>query len=160
LARKVIKYNNEFESGIYKLFNLHEIENNICEGVVIKPIVDLKMGESRVILKSKNEKFMEKAKAPKQKVKKELSDDDKNFLEEVFKYITENRLNNVLSKMCELTEKDFGKLLKEFQKDIEDEFVKDFGLEVWNEYMSKKYVGKFFSKECANFIRPYFIKNI
>ena len=158
----VVNYKNEFESEIFKLFDLPKIEGNICEGVVIKPVDDFVLHDgSRVVLKSKNEKFMEKAKELKQKkLKKELSEDEKNFLNEIFKYITENRFNNVVSKISNISDKDFGKLLVEFQKDIENEFIKDVGLEIWNVYMSHKNIRKLFSKECANFIRPFFVKQI
>ena len=51
-----------------------------------------------------------------------LSDDAQMLCEEIAKYITENRLNNVVSKIGTITQKDFGKLLGLYSKDVLEEF--------------------------------------
>lgn len=52
-----LSYPNAFKTTIPQEFNLPELEGNICEGVVIRPIkpLFLKSGE-RIIVKNKNEK--------------------------------------------------------------------------------------------------------
>ena len=47
-----LKYSNLFQTKIPEMYGLEPIENNIAEGVVIKPVKDLRFGNGqRVILK-------------------------------------------------------------------------------------------------------------
>lgn len=46
--------------------------------------------------------------------------------DEIRKYVTENRLNNVVSKVGEFEPKMIGKVIGLFAKDILDDFEKDF----------------------------------
>lgn len=128
-----LAYPNSFQTKIPTWLELPDIENNICEGVVIKPL-DPRFfpTHSRVILKNKNEKFSEIANG---KVKEErdlssiniitLSESEKEYCYNIFAFVTENRLRNVISKMEEITDKDFGKVAGLFTKDVLDEFKKD-----------------------------------
>ena len=67
-----LAYPNDFQTTIPDKFDFPEIEDNICEGVVLKPVVSLFFpnGE-RVILKNKNDKFAEKQKERKPRKEKE-----------------------------------------------------------------------------------------
>jgi hypothetical protein len=79
------------------------------------------------------------------------------------KYLTENRLRNVLShgELGEINQKSFGKLLGLFSKDAIDDFIKDNpdmmdGLEK----KSRKKVQKAFNKMAGDIIRPNFVNII
>ncbi|MCP4152839.1 MAG: RNA ligase, Rnl2 family [bacterium] len=128
-----LNYPNTFLSKISQWLGLPEIEDNIAEGVVIKPVNPgyLKVGE-RIIMKSKNEKFKErksvKKRPPKQVVP--LSPEAERLLQEMEAMVTENRLRNVLSKRGELPypvpKNLFGEIMKAFNDDVMEEFNKDF----------------------------------
>jgi Rnl2 family RNA ligase len=128
-----LKYPNAFQSKISQWLGLPDIDDNICEGVVIRPVTPqyLKNG-SRVLIKSKNARFAEKKSV---KVRNKLftepvpySDSLKALLPELESYVTENRLNNVISHIGEATlPKDFGKIMGMFSKDILEDFLKEHG---------------------------------
>lgn len=112
-------------SEIYKLYNLPEIENNIREGVVLKPMVTVRSGNGgRVILKVKNEKFLEIS-AHQPKVHKELPEALQGAVSIIESYCTSQRLNNVLSHLGEVSISDFSKVIREFLADIYNDFGKD-----------------------------------
>jgi len=128
-----LKYPNAFQSKISQWLGLPDIDDNICEGVVIRPVTPqyLKNG-SRVLIKSKNARFAEKKSV---KVRNKIftepipySDSLKALLPELEAYVTENRLNNVVSHIGEVTlPKDFGKIMGMFSKDILEDFLKEHG---------------------------------
>lgn len=128
-----LKYPNAFQSKISQWLGLPDIDDNICEGVVIRPVTPqyLRNG-SRVLIKSKNARFAEKKSV---KTRNKLftepvpySDSLKAMLPELEAYVTENRLNNVISHIGEVTlPKDFGKIMGMFSKDILEDFMKEHG---------------------------------
>jgi len=126
-----LQYSNEFPSLISGWLRLPPIDDNVCEGVVIRPeeVVYLHNG-SRLILKNKNSRFAEKKsvkkRQPKLLVEVSYSNELNNLLEVVEEYITENRMNNVTSKIGHISiPKDTGKLIGLFSKDILDDFLKE-----------------------------------
>lgn len=159
-----LNYSNEFNSNLPKWLGLKELESNICEGVVIKPELPrfLDCG-SRIIIKSKNSKYKEIDKNAKVgKVGKlELSEEELELLEDVLSYVTENRLNNVMSKLLE--DAKFGEIQQSFQKDVfeefsveeSDKFLKIHSLESEKVKMIQKIVGS----ECANLVRKKLFEN-
>lgn len=156
-----LNYSNEFQTTIPQFFGLPEIENNICEGIVIKPVeAKFLHGGSRVILKSKNERFSEKQKKRKL-LPVPLSDMVSEIAENLFLYITENRLRNVLSHLGSVTNKDFGLVLGEFNKDI----FKDYQAENDNllntlDKTDRKRVQKLVNGRSATLIRNNFLNII
>lgn len=128
-----LKYPNAFQSKISQWLGLPDIDDNICEGIVIRPVTPqyLRNG-SRVLIKSKNARFAEKKSV---KTRNKLftesvpySDSLKAMLPELEAYVTENRLNNVISHIGEVTlPKDFGKIMGMFSKDILEDFMKEHG---------------------------------
>lgn len=126
---EALKYPNEFVSTIPKNLRLPEIKNNLCEGVVIRPIKPKFLFDgTRVILKNKNEKFTERSHSKGSKTAKkpiELTDEALGLLGEVELYSNENRLKNVLSKVGTITDKDFGKITGLLNKDALEDFNKD-----------------------------------
>lgn len=145
-----LKYPNAFQSKIAQWLGLPEIEDNICEGVVVRPVEPKYLSNgSRVLIKSKNARFAEK-KSVKQRNKVftepvPYSDALKALLPEVEAYVTENRLNNVISHIGEVTfPKDFGNVMGLYAKDILEDFLKEHG----GEYLSlDKYEQKSLNRE-------------
>jgi len=123
-----LSYPNSFDSVIPKQLGLPEIKPNVCEGVVIRPLTYLKFNNNtRVILKNKNEKWSENLKQ-KNKIKRNEKLPHKiiKLQEAILTYTTENRLNNVISKIGEVSLNDFGKVIAMFSKDIVEDFNKDY----------------------------------
>ncbi|MCR4847407.1 MAG: RNA ligase, Rnl2 family [Bacteroidales bacterium] len=128
-----LKHPNDFQSKIAEWLGLPAIMDNICEGIVIRPVVPMYLRNgSRVLIKSKNDRFAEK-KSVKQRNKLftepvPYSDALKALIEEGEAYVTENRLANVVSHIGEVHfPKDFGKVMGLFSKDVLDDFLKEHG---------------------------------
>lgn len=100
-------------------YGLRYTNINTAEGLVIKPIFSKMMGEHRVIVKIKNEKFSERKNRVKNFVPPvPLTEKDKEVLEELVTYITDNRTRNVLSKIGIPTAKQFGTVMGLTVQDI------------------------------------------
>ena len=130
-----LKHPNAFQSKIAEWLGLPAIEDNICEGVVIRPVEPcyLRNG-SRVLIKSKNERFAEKKSVKKRnKLFAEpvpYSDVLKSLIVEAEAYVNENRLANVVSHIGEVHfPRDFGKVMGLFSKDVLADFLKEHGSE-------------------------------
>lgn len=128
-----LKQSNAFQSKIAGWLGLPTIEDNICEGVVIRPVKPcyLRNG-SRVLIKSKNERFAEKKSVKKRnKLFSEpvpFSDELKSLIVEAEAFVNENRLANVVSHIGEVHfPKDFGKVMGMFSKDVLEDFLKEHG---------------------------------
>lgn len=123
-----LTFPNEFNTTIPDELGLPTLVPNLCEGVVIRPLKTSYFNSGkRVMLKNKNEKWSENRKYHKSIKKDEpLSEQIIKLQEAILTYTTENRLNNVISKIGEVTEKDFGKVLGMFSKDIVEDFLKDY----------------------------------
>jgi Rnl2 family RNA ligase len=158
-----LSYPNEFQTTIPSMFGLPEIKDNVCEGIVIKPVYTSYFPNgSRVILKNKNEKFKEVSKKrkhnkkPKKKEDNTLNEEQEKIFENIQEYITENRLKNVISHIGEINNKMFGKLTGLFTKDVMDDFCKDNNsLEVIDKEDRKK-IQKNVSNSCADLVRKNF----
>ncbi|MBV8326352.1 RNA ligase, Rnl2 family [Chryseobacterium sp.] len=129
---EVLKYPNAFDSKIPDWLGLPEMENNRCEGTVIKTLKTRYFGNgARVILKNKNEKWIEKSKMVKKQPKTvhkqiHFSEVAQNIWVEIQLYATVNRLNNVMSKIGEFEPRMIGKVIGLFAQDILEDFEKDF----------------------------------
>lgn len=128
-----LKYPNKFDSYIPQWLGLPTIEDNVCEGIVIRPVVPMFFRNgSRVLIKSKNERFVEKKSLRKRDKtlieQPEYSRELIALMDEVACFITENRLSNVVSHIGEVNiPKDFGKIMGLFSKDVLDDFLKEYG---------------------------------
>jgi Rnl2 family RNA ligase len=151
-------YSNEFNSTIPSELNLPEIIPNIAEGVIIKPNINRHFNnKGRVILKNKNEKWSENIKFNKTiKKEDEISDQIIKLREAILTYVTENRLNNVLSKIGTVSEKDAGKILGIYSKDVVEDFMKDFH-HITDELEKKelKLITKSFSKRAFELVENF-----
>jgi len=131
---KCLEYPNKFEDPLYKMFGLPSLgKDNICEGVVLKPIKPCFFGNGkRCILKNKNDKFKENCGIRKNKIKKvyEWSPEGKELLEIASTFVNENRLRNVISHgdidVSDI-KKAFNNVMKPFNIDINDDFMKEYG---------------------------------
>ena len=152
------------------LWNLPVIDENISEGVVIKPnhACWMRNGQ-RVILKNKNERFKERTcKGPKEKKENiPLTELETKYFNLAEEFITESRMMSVVSKIGELNEKLFGLFLGSFLKDLWNDFDKEYADEVHeleentsvDEFSFPK-IKKHISKEVSDFIRPKFVELI
>lgn len=121
-----LKLNPVFPSTIAKRLGFDEVEGNMAEGYVIKPVSPSYFGNGdRIIIKHKNPRFAEvtKRKEPKDVI---LSDELTSLCTKVEDYVNENRLVNVRSHLGEISlPKDFGILMKEFSADVIQEFIEE-----------------------------------
>lgn len=128
---EALRFPNVFNSRIPAWLGLPEL-NNMCEGTIIKTLKTNYFGNgARVILKNKNEKWIEKSRMVKKQAKtvqKQLVFGEKaqQIWGEIQKYVTVNRLNNVISKIGEFEPKMIGKIIGLFTQDILEDFEKDF----------------------------------
>lgn len=119
------KFNSLIAEGEYA-----ELEDNMCEGVVIKPYTTelLTTRGSRVIIKKKNEEFLEKKAKPKSNPAR-FVDYSKDI--ETFKiYSNCNRFDSVFSK-DNYQKENFGEFIKAYMRDIVQDAGKD-GVEFLN----------------------------
>jgi len=155
-------YDTKFNSTIPKIFNLPELEENLVEGVVIKPMDSriLPNGE-RIILKKKNESFSERKQVKIRKVVT-YTDEENEIIAEMVSYLNDNRIRSAISKLGEITNKDFGKLSGEINRDIIEEFS---GTDLNESYQAldksnRKKINKKLSFEVANTLRGKFLNII
>ncbi|MEM6685645.1 MAG: RNA ligase, Rnl2 family [Bacteroidota bacterium] len=153
-------YPNDFESSVHEWLDLPKIEDNICEGTIIKPLVSRRFGNGqRVIFKNKNEKWSEKSHVKRSKVFKAsatsiLSETEKALMDVLLGYVNENRLMNVQSKLGEFSPKQTGKTIGFLAKDALEDFVKDYEND-WKtvEKTHQKVMTKILNKEAANVVK-------
>jgi len=126
--KEALQYPNLFESKVPSLLGLPLLEHNFCEGVVIKPVVFRAFPQSsRIIIKNKNDKWRENKKHNKLVLEQDKISDIANTLsEEITNYVTENRFNNVVSKIGEVSTSDFGKIISLYNLDVMEDFLKDY----------------------------------
>ncbi len=157
--QECLKFNNVFQTHIPEWLGFPPIEDNICEGVVLKPMIPQFFNNGdRIILKNKNERFAEKKGEHKHKEIKDVPEDVQNMNAVIADYITENRLCNVISHEGEFDmPKAFGKLMKLFTEDILNDFCKEH-LAEWNalEKASQKAVTKFMSSSAGQVIKSHY----
>ena len=152
-----LAYPNAFPSNIYKHFGLPEIEDNICEGIIIRPKKPLYIPNgSRIIIKSKNARFAEKKgikHAP--KVPKAVPDEVAELFAKADAYFTAPRLDNVKSHIGEVTfPRDLGRVSGLLAKDVLEDFLKENG-EDYNTLakQEQKTLNGLLSKRAIDFIK-------
>jgi len=128
---EALKFPNAFGSKIPAWLGLPEIEDNMCEGTIVKTLKTRYFGNgARIILKNKNEKWTEKSKVVRKErpARKDVhfSGKAREIWEEIRSYVTVNRLNNVVSKTGEFEPEMMGKIIGLFSQDVLEDFEKDF----------------------------------
>jgi Rnl2 family RNA ligase len=150
--KECLEYPNEFNSNLH---GLPELEDNTCEGVVIKSIAPDRMPNGdRYILKNKNAKWSEKGKKGPVTVK-ELPAHVIPFVETAVSYINENRLRNVLSKIGPITNAKaaFSTVISPLNQDAIEDFMKENPEFSELEKSDRGIVTKQINKAAANLIR-------
>lgn len=161
-----LAYPNDFKTTIPQYFDLPELEGNICEGVVVRPVVStfLRTG-SRVLIKNKNERWAENNNFIDKAILKELLQEDEelseeaSFLcEEIHQLITQNRLTNLISKIGEVNpDKELGKVLGLYNKDTLTDFFKTHRARYESlEKQESRAITKFLNKHAGQLINNYF----
>lgn len=161
-----LAFSNEFKTTIPTEYGLPQLDGNVCEGVVVRPLQPsfLRTG-SRVLIKNKNEKwaennnFIDKAILSKLLHEGEELSEEASFLcEEIYKLITQNRLTNLTSKIGEVNpKKDLGKVLGLYNKDALTDFFKTYKDRYDSlEKHESKAVNKFLNKHAGQLINDYF----
>ena len=149
-----LKQPNAFQSKIAEWLGLPAIEDNICEGIVIRPVTPMYLRNgSRVLIKSKNERtklFVEPV---------PYSEELKALIVEGETYVTENRLANVVSHIGEVHfPKDFGKVMGLFSKDVLEDFLKEHGnLYAALEKSEQKLLNKELNKFCTALVKQVYM---
>ena len=113
---------------------------------------------SRVIFKNKNERFKEKSHEKKVDVQREVPEIVKQAMQEISAYATENRVNNIISHLGEVTVEDFGKILGMTAKDALEDYKKDYGTLNQMEKVEEKMVTKYLQNEVAKVVRQVLLK--
>ena len=139
---EALDVNTEFNS------KLNPVEGNICEGVVIRPFLkNYIYMHDHLVIKKKNDKFKEKVKVKKNKEPTYLDPEVQALSDIVCSYVTESRLDNVISHLGEPDGmEDFGKFIKEFLADIKEDVLADHS-EIKNR--SKQEVKKIFKESSS-----------
>ncbi len=125
-----LQYPNKFQTTIPRRFNLPEIENNICEGVVIRPVIDFNLQTyRRAIFKNKNELYSEvrprktKKDDPYQKMQKNPK--MQALIATLLKYHTKARFQSVQTKIGPINSQELPKIVGLYVKDLLKDFSKD-----------------------------------
>jgi Rnl2 family RNA ligase len=127
----------------------YELGENDAEGLVMKPVVPLYLPNgSRVIIKNKHPKFKEKKK------KKKTPAEPNPWVDIADQYVTQNRLDAVVSKLGELKPSDFGKVIRLMSEDVIADMVKDEDLpENWRKLEECRLAGKGITRAVSSFLR-------
>ena len=156
--RELMEVSEEFETTVPEMLGLPKIDDNLAEGLVIKPNnpTFFRSGK-RVILKRKNPKFRERqAKRKERKPIKtiELLDQSaKEFYNKLSSYITEQRLDNMISHGE--TYKNFGAIQGAYVQDMLEELEQNEGITIHSlDKKDRKVIMKQIMKEVSNVIRP------
>jgi Rnl2 family RNA ligase len=155
-----LAYPNAFQSHIAEWLGLPPIEDNVCEGIVIRPVEPVYFGNgARLLLKSKNSKFAEKKAVKKRQpalfIEPTYSESLNKQLVVTEEYVTENRLNNVISKIGQISiPKEMGKLIGLFSKDILDDYLKEHASDyALLEKSEQKILNRHVNKQASDLIK-------
>lgn len=135
-------------------------EHKEVEGVVIEPDVAVyEPNGSRVYLKKKTKRFLEKGGKPNIKHKSPvvLQESVKVKLEEALVFLNRNRFESVVSKIGEVSIKDIGKVMGLLTQDIVVDMEKDLEQDVdsWFETKGEKRLFmKSLQKTAQDFVKP------
>eukprot|EP01124_Arcella_intermedia_P028349 TRINITY_DN5741_c0_g1_i1.p1 TRINITY_DN5741_c0_g1~~TRINITY_DN5741_c0_g1_i1.p1 ORF type:complete len:398 (-),score=89.71 TRINITY_DN5741_c0_g1_i1:121-1293(-) len=135
--KELIEFDIEnFTTTLPQQFGLPPLAKNIAEGIILKPIKNQYLAKgTRAIVKFKSMNFKEvsgvlKSKQPRQKPqvpeKPGLPPHMVEYEENLKRYVTANRLRNVLSKFGDVSKNDKSQILSLLTKDVLKDFYADF----------------------------------
>lgn len=161
---EALEVNESFDSLLMREgFNGND-NHKEAEGVVIEPNTPIyEPNGSRIYLKKKTKRFLEKSGKPtiKHKQVSTLSPVVKEILERSTPYICENRFNAVMSKIGEVTIKDIGKVMGLMTQDIIVDLEKDLDIvidQMFENKSDKQSYMKNLQKHVQDFIKPILLK--
>ena len=153
---EALAYPNDFNSTLPARLGLPDIGENVVEGTVIRPAKTAYLANGkRVILKNKNAKWAEKKQRSKSAMPLEPLPAHILALRDLaLEYVTENRLENVISKIGAVSIKDFGKVLGAFNQDVSVDFRKENQEKLLSvDKADLKRVNKLFGRVAADLVR-------
>ncbi|QIW91628.1 RNA ligase [Acinetobacter phage vB_AbaM_D22] len=138
----------------------------ITEGVIIEPVYPVNYFGDTFKYKSKNMKFEEKHNtgykektSAVEKALNNLTDEERDTLTDMDQYITNPRYDAVVSKIGEVTIKDFSKVLKGFVDDVLIDIKSDYAEDEKDFPTLSKDAMMLFTNEVKAFIRPKLLEN-
>jgi Rnl2 family RNA ligase len=153
-------FNIKINSSIPKLLGLPSLNKNQIEGVIIKcsePLI-LPGRHDRAIFKHKNDKFAEVNPKPPmtqyERQREEAKQAEDRIYDEIPRYINENRLDTVISKLGIVTEARLDEFAEFMSNDAIKDFIKD-SPDIWSKVPEdkKEHFPKNVKSMCATFIR-------
>lgn len=130
----VIEYDPFFETKLPLKLGFEGVEDNICEGVVIRPFQETSLfNGKRIVIKKKNERFAEITGRKVVKGKKQQispyetpngSDLFNTLFEDFERYFNSNRFDAVISKIGSVSPNNSQKLMGLLLQDALQDFVK------------------------------------
>ena len=111
------------------------------------------MGQSRVIIKNKSAQFLEKSRVKKVNIQVDIPEAVKKAIEEVSQFITEARVNNVISHLGEVTAKDVGNIIGLVAKDVLEDYKKEYNTLNLLEKVEEKMVTKELQRQVSFIVR-------
>jgi Rnl2 family RNA ligase len=156
---------NDLQPRVPQMLGYEAEGDNVSEGTVIRPwAADIYLPNgAHFILKNKNAKFKEKGAAKVAKPLEPMSSGDEDIFNEVANYLVESRLNAVISKEKELTQKDFGRIMGLFMQDALTDYDNDFVSDKTGHMKDRAYDYKRLNRElqkvAQGIVRQYWIEN-
>lgn len=160
-----MNFNPNCQTVVPNMFKLDPIDDNIMEGAVISPNKTAYFPDGeRIIFKKVNDKFHENksSKNKPAKISEEVSEEFKIAANEIISLINENRLSNILSHYSDLTEKDFGTILKEMNKDVQQDWSLSTDRHIITSLTKEemKALSKLINTYCARLIREVWLPTV
>lgn len=158
-----VNYPFRFQTIIPELLKLPKLQDNLAEGIVVKPLEDIWLetpkGQIRPILKFKIPEFSEDSRF--QQAQKWTSSSKQNkaisteinpsFLEEhALPLINKQRLNNAISKIGKLSKRNKNKILELLKEDVYEELAE---ILVQDISTSQSFILDFIHEDCHNLIK-------
>lgn len=162
--QEALEFNESFDSLLTRDNFTGDDKHKEAEGVVIEPNTPMYHSNgSRVYLKKKTKRFLEKGGKPNIKHKSVtlVSEQVQTILCWSLGYLTKSRFHNVVSKVGEVSIKDIGKVMGLMTKDIIEDLEKDLEIDVKTYFIDKqdyKVFNKQLMKYVQDFIKPFLLK--
>jgi len=152
----------KWECKFTSLLTPEGVEDNAAEGVVIEPVFPAHFPTgSRVYFKLKSPDFNEGKGAAKVREEVVVPQEVQDVFEEVQPLLTESRVYSVISKMGQVSNADFAKLLKATVQDAVEELERATGRTIGRELgASTGLLHKTLSKACTGVVRAVFIQSL
>ena len=162
--QEALEVNESFDSLLTRQDFNGDDKHKEAEGVVIEPNTPMYHSNgSRVYLKKKTKRFLEKSGKPniKHKSVTVVSEQVNTMLGWSLVYLTESRFQSVVSKIGEVSINNIGKVMGLMTQDIIEDLQKDLEIDVKSHFTDKQDVKTFnkqLMKYVQDFIKPLLLK--